>query len=209
MPSFNSSPWILGAPQRGFAATIVLTRAAISALMGGRPTRGRPENVLQCSRKRRRCHRRTVSGVTIRRGCLHPAQTLASQTQKRRSILRSLGRVAALVYTSSCWRKARFSRASWRWPPQSDREESQQVEQQGDHRAEILSASTPTDQPLAGRSEFWRRTPSPSGDLGIVRAASLQDPPTDSAVYRGRPPQRRRKSPIPPPRGIPGPGGGL
>ena len=68
--------------------------------------------------KRRRCHRRTVSGVTIRRGCLHPAQTLASQTQRRRSVVRSLGRVAVLLYTASWWRKARFSRASWRWPPQ-------------------------------------------------------------------------------------------
>ena len=63
--------------------------------------RGRPERVVQCSRNRRRCHRRTVSGVTIRRGCLHPAQTLASQTQRRRSVVRSLGRVAVLLYTAS------------------------------------------------------------------------------------------------------------
>jgi hypothetical protein len=46
-------------------------RAAVSALIGGRPGRGRPERLVQCARKRRRCHRRTVSGVTIRRGCLH------------------------------------------------------------------------------------------------------------------------------------------
>src|SRR2546422_2449309 len=102
MPSFRSSAWILGAPQRGFAASIFLARAVISALTGGRPAVGRPESLVQCSRKRRRCHRRTVSGVTLRRDCLHPVQTLASPTQKRRSVVRSRGRVALLLYTVSC-----------------------------------------------------------------------------------------------------------
>src|SRR3989454_5091397 len=63
-PSFSSSPWILGAPQRGLAAVIRVTRAAISGLTGGRPRVGRPESLVQCSRNRRRCHRRIVSGVT-------------------------------------------------------------------------------------------------------------------------------------------------
>ena len=82
MPSFRSSPWIRGAPHRGFAAAIRVTRALISALTGGRPPVGRPESLVQYSRKRRRCHRRTVSGVTITRGCLHPAQTLASRPRR-------------------------------------------------------------------------------------------------------------------------------
>src|SRR5256712_3967676 len=117
MPSLRSSPWILGAPHRGLAAAILLTRALIVAT-GGRPAGGRPESWVQCSRKRRRCHRRTVAGVTMTRDCRHPVQTLASPTQKRRSVVRSLGRGAVLLYTASWWRKARFSRASWRWPPQ-------------------------------------------------------------------------------------------
>src|SRR5882762_9781043 len=117
MPSFSSSPWILGAPQRGLAAVIRVTRAAISGLTGGRPRVGRPESLVQCSRKRRRCHRRMVSGVTITRACRHPAQTAASPTHKRRSVVRSLGRGTVRLYTTSCWRRARFSRASWRWPP--------------------------------------------------------------------------------------------
>jgi hypothetical protein len=91
-----------------------------------------------------------VSGVTIRRGCFHPAQILASQTQKRRSVRRSLGRVAVLLYTASCWRRARFSRTSWGWPPQ----ETEQVEQDGNHRAGIVSGSEPTDQPPARRRDF-------------------------------------------------------
>src|SRR5881397_404703 len=92
-------------------------RVLISAWTAGRPPVERPESLLQYSRKRRRCHRRTVSAVTITRGRLHPAQTLASQIQKRRSVVRSLGRAVVLLYTASCCRRARFSTASWRWPP--------------------------------------------------------------------------------------------
>ena len=81
-------------PQRGLAVAMRVTRALISALTGGRPPVGRPpESLVQYSQKRRRCHRRTVSGVTMMRGCFHPAQTLASATQKRQSVLRSRGRV--------------------------------------------------------------------------------------------------------------------
>jgi hypothetical protein len=109
-PSFRSSPWIRGAPQSGFAVAMRLTRALISALMGGRFPVGRPESRVQYSRKRRRCHRRTVSGLTITRGPRHPAQTLASATHKRRSIVRNLGRGTLRLYTASCWRRARFSR---------------------------------------------------------------------------------------------------
>src|SRR6059036_1469184 len=39
-----------------------------------------------------------------------------------------------------------------------EREESEQVEQEDDHRAKIFSGSEQTDQPLAHRTEFWRRT---------------------------------------------------
>ena len=105
-----------GAPQ-GFASAIRETRALISGRMGGRPAAGRPESLVQCGRKRRRCQRRTVSGATITRAALHPVHTLDRQIQKSRSRRRSFGRFAVLLYTASCWRKARFSRASWRWPP--------------------------------------------------------------------------------------------
>src|SRR5439155_23480159 len=39
-----------------------------------------------------------------------------------------------------------------------EREESKQAEQEGDHRAGTVAGSEPTDQPLARRTEFWRRT---------------------------------------------------
>ena len=67
IPSLRSSPWILGAPHRGFAAASLPTRAVISAFTGGRPTMGRPEILIQYSRKRRRCQRSTPPGP-------HPGQ---------------------------------------------------------------------------------------------------------------------------------------
>jgi hypothetical protein len=70
-------------PHSGFAVAMRVIRALISALMGGRPPVVRPESWVQYVRKRRRCHRRTVSGVTMTRDCLQPAQILASPTQKR------------------------------------------------------------------------------------------------------------------------------
>src|SRR3989441_11522997 len=42
--------------------------------------------------------------------------------------------------------------------PAEEREESKSVEQEGDHRTGILSGSEQTDQSLAHRTEFWRRT---------------------------------------------------
>jgi len=103
-----------------------VTRALIAALTGGRPLRVRPERWVQYSRKRRRRHRRTVSGDTIINACLQPAHTRASPTQNRWSVGRSLGRVVVLRYTASWWRKARFSRAQLLV---ATAEEGQQTEQ--------------------------------------------------------------------------------
>jgi hypothetical protein len=44
---------------------------------------------------------------------LHPAQALASPTQRSRSVARNFGLVTVRLYTESCWRKARFSRTRW------------------------------------------------------------------------------------------------
>jgi len=57
-------------------------------------------------------------------------------------------------------------------------EKSQQVEQESDHRAEIFSGSEPTDQPLARRTVFWRRT-------GIFRGS--RRPPVDGAQLHRQP----------------------
>src|SRR5256885_8608357 len=79
MPSLSSSPWILGAPHRGLAAAILLTRVLIAVSTGGRPAEGRPDRVAQWRRKRRRCQLSTVAGATMTRACLQAGHTLDSQ----------------------------------------------------------------------------------------------------------------------------------
>jgi hypothetical protein len=101
MPSFMSRHGFGGAPQEIHRGHCSDESGDLGVDRWTAHPRGRPESLAQCSRKRRRCHRRTVSGATIRRGCLHRAQTLASQTQRRRSVVRRLGRVAVLLYTAS------------------------------------------------------------------------------------------------------------
>ncbi len=48
-------------------------------------------------------------------------------------------------------------------------EEPKQVEQESDHRAEIVAGSEPTDQPLDRRARFWRRTGYSKGPPGESR----------------------------------------
>src|SRR5207245_9826044 len=93
MPSLRSSPWILGAPHRGFAATILLTRALIAASTGGGPAGGHPESMAQWRRKRRRCQLSTVAGATMTRACLQARKTLDRQTHRRRALRRRPRRI--------------------------------------------------------------------------------------------------------------------
>jgi hypothetical protein len=57
-------------------------------------------------------------------------------------VVRSLGRLV-LLHTASWWRKAKLSRASWRWPADEAGAESKQAEQESDHRAEIVVGRDP------------------------------------------------------------------
>src|SRR2546428_12728777 len=91
-----------------------VTRTLISALTGGRPAMGRAESVVQCSQKRRRCHRRTVLGDTMTRACLHPAHTFDNATQKRRFALLPLGPNTRLFLKVGLGGKDRVSMAAMR-----------------------------------------------------------------------------------------------
>jgi hypothetical protein len=62
-PGFSSSPWIRRYPQPWFSVASRPVSVAISALTGGRPVRCGQVHVRVT---RRRCHRRTVPGVTSR-----------------------------------------------------------------------------------------------------------------------------------------------
>jgi tetratricopeptide (TPR) repeat protein len=91
-------------------------------------------------------------------GRRHPTQTLASQTQKRRSLLRSLGLAIVRLYTASCWRKARFSRARWRWLPQRTGRSRTRWIRRVIIEPGLSPDQSPRDQPLAPRTRLWRRT---------------------------------------------------
>jgi hypothetical protein len=63
-PSLSNSPWMRGAPQRGFASAVVRTSSASSEPTGDRPVRPRCDFRVQKARKPCRCQRITVSGRT-------------------------------------------------------------------------------------------------------------------------------------------------
>ena len=116
MPSLDNSPWTRGAPHNGFAPAIWFTSERMAASVLGRPGRIRCERCAQRRRSQWRCQRRTVSGCTNSRAVRHFCHTLASRIQKSRSVGRSGGLDRVRVNAANCWRSARFSRATARWP---------------------------------------------------------------------------------------------
>jgi len=83
-PSFNSSPWIFGAPQSGFSCAKRWIRPRISSLIFGLPPRGR-DRQRQKRRKQARCQPTTVSGFTRTRTSGQRDQHWRSVVQKSRS----------------------------------------------------------------------------------------------------------------------------
>jgi hypothetical protein len=83
-PSFNSSPWMRGAPHRGLAKLILRIRAMTSRDTEGLPSGGRLFH-LQYSRNPCRCQAITVSGLTIARANRQLLQKRESQTHSSRS----------------------------------------------------------------------------------------------------------------------------
>src|ERR1700741_2088939 len=114
-PSMSNSPWMRGAPQVGFSATMRKISPRTSLRVGLLPgCLVILETSLQYRRKPARCQRTTVSGVTMRRDCFQPDQTRRATTQKTRSKLLRLGRGRRRFRTESCWRRAKFSRRKLR-----------------------------------------------------------------------------------------------
>ena len=118
MPSLPSSPWIRGAPQRGFALPILSTSVRMAAAVLGRPRRVCAECWVQRRRSHWRCQRTTVSGCTTIKAMRQSRQALASSTQNSRSLVRRCGRLTVRRKTASCCRSAKFSSATARCPLQ-------------------------------------------------------------------------------------------
>ena len=110
-PSMRSSPWIRGAPQVGFSATIRKINSLTSLDVGLLPTGVLAREISrQYKRKPARCHRTTVSGVTTSSDGFHPDQNPRTATPKSLSSTPILGFGCRRFSTRSCWRSERFSR---------------------------------------------------------------------------------------------------
>jgi hypothetical protein len=148
MPSLRSSPWMRGAPQREFAVAIPVIKALMSERVVGRPPAERPESLVQYSRKRRRCHRRTVSGVTITRGCFHPVQTLANPTRRDDQFYVVAGG-SPFACRPELLAQGKVLEGELTVAADEEGEEPEQVEEEGDHRVEIVSGPELRDERLA------------------------------------------------------------
>ena len=171
-----------------------MTRAAISGLTGGRPRVARPESLVQCARNRRRCHRRMVSGVTITRGCRHPAQAPASATQKSRSGAELRPGHRSLVDGELLVQGEVFE-GELAVVAAKKGQEAKQLEPEGDHRTRIFAGSEPADQPLPAGLNFGEgqaadghgQDARPAGDLLLGESGLLhRNPPVPVEDRRSR-----------------------
>ena len=105
-PSLSSSPWIRWYPQAGFSLASRPVSVLISALTGCRPVRCGYVHFLAT---RRRCHRRTVPGVTSRcaRSVLGRCRISAVSTARSAQPIRGLGWVLRKIAAS--WRSTSSS----------------------------------------------------------------------------------------------------
>jgi hypothetical protein len=138
----------------------LLAPTVSSALTGGRPPVGRPESLVQCSRKRRRCQRRTVSGGHDHEG-LPPPGPDPRQPDPEETISRAkLGPGHRSPVHGELLAQGEVLEGELPVAAAEEREESKHVEQEGYHRTEILSGSDLTDQRLGpgrGFGEGQRR----------------------------------------------------
>src|SRR3989441_8258183 len=85
---------------------------------------GRPERLVQCLRRRRRRHRRTVSGVTITRDCLQPGPN-PGQRHPEEPIFRAEFRPGPrLLVHGELLTQGQVFEGEVAWPPKEEREET-------------------------------------------------------------------------------------
>src|SRR5881296_1518893 len=114
---------------------------------------GRAESLAQYSRKRRRCHRRTVLGDTMTRACLQPTHTLDSATPKEAVAPAHLRPSHRSLVDGELVAQGQVLQGDMAVSAAEEGKQSKQAEQEGDHRAGIFSGSAQPDQSLgAGRS---------------------------------------------------------
>ena len=110
-PSISSSPFMRGAPQVGFSATMRKINFRNSFGVGLRPTGPRTrEIILQYMRNPARCQRTTVSGATMMTACFHRNHSRLMATQKNLSNRLRAGRGRRRFSTVNCCRSTKFSK---------------------------------------------------------------------------------------------------
>src|SRR5215472_1659194 len=145
-PSISSSPWMRGAPQVGFSATMRKTNSSRSFGVGLRPTGPRTREItLQYMRKPARCQRTTVSGVTMMTACFHRDHSRLMATQKNLSNRLRAGRGRRRFSTVNCCRSKKFSKMRF-WRLRKIRRSDP-------------SASHSTLSIIGVITEFWQRPP--------------------------------------------------
>ena len=157
MPSFKSSPWILGAPQSELASAILRINKRTSDGMVGRPRRRRLFQV-QKSRKPRRCHARTVLGLTMTTAARHSFQRFDSQTHNIRSACVSRSRGRDRFTTWSWCRNARISSCR----PARSRSDARRVksnETMTDRIDRNAIRGNQQDQSLQEEPNYWQAHP--------------------------------------------------
>lgn len=115
-PSIFNSPWIRGASQVRFSATMRKMSSCNSLLTHFLPARFRcRESHVQNNLNPARCERPTVSGWMKINARFHPGQSRRNITQNNLSEARIRGCGCLRFKTASCCRRARFSKSrSWR-----------------------------------------------------------------------------------------------
>jgi len=180
IPSLRSSPWTRGAPHSGFEFAIFRINSRISRSVPGRPGPLEWDRRVQQEAKRFRCHRRTVSGLTMRSVSFQRSQDCDKRIQKRRSSFRSLGRRRWRFKTASCWRRARFSSASSEWVLSAVgiRESSRRIIgiMAGECQAPRHGKST-----ISMGPEFWRPTGPIQDQEFLLDENGLRDHGADAA----------------------------
>jgi hypothetical protein len=123
----------------------------------GRPGRFSRDSRVQQEAKRFRCHRRTVSGFTMRRVSFPLCQDRERTNQKTRSDQRSYGRRGCRFKMASCCRRARFSNARSKRNLNvfGIRESSCKMVSIIIAECQASSHETPMN---SARTAFWRRT---------------------------------------------------
>src|SRR5258706_567504 len=111
MPSLSNSPRIRSAPQSRFCAAISLIKATVSADIFGLEDAAL-NLYFQNRRNPWRCHRRSVSGWTMKRACFQARTILARSSRSLRSVLVQAGRFMCRRRIISCWRRSAFSATS-------------------------------------------------------------------------------------------------